>query len=205
MVLLGAEPRVHDVTRCGQQAPRPPWGPVAFQDWLCAAGADGRMEDGVGWLVRTPSDEPERADERTLILGRRSEAAWHSVLDLLAAIVSWGSWTEPPPIDAIPVDAPRTTLRALRKGKMRRLEEAGGLAGVLVLDARHRPPSANTSGTGTHASPIPHVRRGHFKRVPIGPRDEGGREVRWIAPTLVNPEGEGRQVRVYRLPGPPTP
>jgi hypothetical protein len=39
--------------------------------------------------------------------------------------------------------------------------------------------------------------------VPLGPRDEGRREIRWISPTIVNPDGAGRElVRVYRLPVP---
>jgi hypothetical protein len=38
---------------------------------------------------------------------------------------------------------------------------------------------------GSHASPVCHWRRGHYKRVPIGRRDEGRRKWIWVQPTLV--------------------
>lgn len=42
---------------------------------------------------------------------------------------------------------------------------------------------------GTHASPRPHWRSPHERRVPVGPRAEGGRKVVQIGPTWVNPGG----------------
>ena len=171
---------------------------------LLVAHDDGHPADGVGWLVRCPADQPDLPDERAVVLGRTSHAGWRGVVELLTAIISWGSWTAPEPLVAPPFNADRTAFRELRKGQTRRREEAGGLAGVLILDASRRPPSPSGPAAGTHASPITHVRRGHFKRVPVGPKDQGGRDVRWIPPTLVNPTGSDRQhIRVYRLPGPP--
>lgn len=46
------------------------------------------------------------------------------------------------------------------------------------------------SGTGTHASPRMHWRRGHSKRVLVGPREKGQRKWVWIEPTLVAAQGE---------------
>jgi hypothetical protein len=171
---------------------------------LLVADDDGRLGDGVAWLVRVPDDDPSVNGGRAVLFARRAWSQWRSILDVLAAIVCWGDWTLPeqlPAFDAL--DATRSGRRELQKGRTRRLEEAGGLAGVVILDAHRRARSGGDAG-GTHASPITHVRRGHFRRVPIGPRDDGRREVRWIAPTIVNPDGAGRDiVRVYRLPGPP--
>lgn len=45
-----------------------------------------------------------------------------------------------------------------------------------------RPPQG-----GSHASPRPHWRSPHKRRVPVGPREQGGRKVVQIAPTWVNP------------------
>lgn len=48
----------------------------------------------------------------------------------------------------------------------------------------------DTTETGisrTHASPRSHWRRGHLRRVLVGPREQGQREWRWIEAVLVNP------------------
>ncbi|PSB26127.1 hypothetical protein [Chlorogloea sp. CCALA 695] len=47
--------------------------------------------------------------------------------------------------------------------------------------------SAPPSG-GTHASPRPHWRKGHNRRVPFGPREENQRKWIWLEPTLVYPQ-----------------
>lgn len=162
----------------------------------------GRLADGVGWMIRTPPVSQGGPDARYLVLGRRSDAGWSRVVDLLASIICWGDWTAPEQM-TLDVGADRSARRQIRKGKLRRLEEAGGLAGVLILDATRRAPGRSRQSAGTHASPITHVRRGHFKRIVVGPREEQRREIRWIAPTVVNPEGVGtNKIRVYRLPAP---
>ena len=169
---------------------------------MLTAGVDGRLTDGIGWMICTPPAEGSGLDGRYVVLGRRSDAGWSNVIDLLASIICWGDWTAPEPL-TLDLTADRSARRQIRKGKMCRLEEAGGLAGVLILDAARRSPTRPRDDAGTHASPITHVRSGHFKRVPVGPREEQRREVRWISPTIVNPDGAGtRQVRVYRLPAP---
>ena len=43
---------------------------------------------------------------------------------------------------------------------------------------------------GSHASPRPHWRSAHERRVPVGPRAQGGRKVVRIGPTWVNPDGD---------------
>lgn len=166
------------------------------------ADAEGAMTDGVAWLVRVPPVIEGLAD-RGIVLGRRSLAGWRSVADMVTAIVAWGDWTEPASLP-MPRRLERADLRRLRQGATRRLEESGALAGVRVLDARHRATTRSGEGSGTHASPIPHPRRGYWRNQPVGPREDGRREPRWIPPTWVNADGPGRgPVRVYRLPPPP--
>jgi hypothetical protein len=43
-------------------------------------------------------------------------------------------------------------------------------------------PSRSSHGSGTHASPAPHARRGHHRRVHTGTPDEG---IVWVRPTWV--------------------
>jgi hypothetical protein len=164
---------------------------------LAAADDEGRPHDLVLWVCRV--DHADRR-QRVLIPGFRSRAGWRTALDVLTAVVAWGDWT--PPAERLVVGRTRDELRSLRHGRTRRREEAGGLAMVRVLDARPRAAITRQPGGGTHASPITHLRRGHFRRVPVGP---GGRDrdMRWIRPTIVNPGGSSQPARVYRLP-PPT-
>lgn len=59
-------------------------------------------------------------------------------------------------------------------------------------------PVATTSG-----AVAPHLRRRHWRRVRVGPRDDWHLEGRWIAPTLVNTNATTELAEVlYRLPDP---
>lgn len=178
-------------------------GSAILEGVILFADPDGQPRDHIGWLVRDTKAK-NRMIERNLLLGRRSDAAWRSAIDLATAIVAWGDWSEPERFTPdVGWDADRAAKRQLRKGRAKRLEEGGGLTNVVVLDTRRRAP-ARGDGTGSHASPITHTRRDHFRRVLVGPRDAPRREWRWIPPTIVNPDGTGAEfVRVYRLPRPP--
>jgi hypothetical protein len=46
-------------------------------------------------------------------------------------------------------------------------------------------------GSGTHSSPSVHWRRGHWRRSPVGKREENRREWRWIQPVLVGVKSDG--------------
>jgi hypothetical protein len=166
---------------------------------LLNADESGHLDDRVAWFVR---DGPAgKVSSRTVLFGRVSDADWAAVVEVLAAVVAWGDWTAPERLAPIAWGADRAARRQLRRGRTRIVEEAGGLSNVVVLDARRRAPPGDGPGEGTHASPITHLRRGHFRRVPVGPRDQQRREVRWIPPTVVNPLGPGGDtIRVYRLP-----
>jgi hypothetical protein len=179
------------------------------------AGPGGRgVDDQVFWHVTTdpvPSPlEPQGLDRgRGMLWGRRSLATLGQLADNLAAAVAWGDWKPPdppPPLAAAPGSRPWR--KAMKTGRFRRAQQRGTFAGVHVLDLSgpRSAPAARPAGDGEaqRASPITHTRRGHWRRVRVGPAEDWHHEGRWIAPTLVNPGGpppSGRTV-VYRLPVP---
>ena len=173
---------------------------------LLLAEDDGQPIDLVAWVLSTPQPGLP-TPKRTPIPARPSCAGWRGALDLLAAIVAWGDWHPPAePIELSP-EPTRAEMRQLRFGRTRRLEEAGALARVLVLDTRRRAPEvpASRSQTGSHASPATHLRRAHWQRYRHGSPDDWHYERHWIPPVLINPQGTGAaRPRVYRLPSPQT-
>ncbi|MBN2258754.1 MAG: hypothetical protein JW704_13210, partial [Anaerolineaceae bacterium] len=60
--------------------------------------------------------------------------------------------------------------------------------GEYIVINRHRPPAVIIAGQekGSHRSPVPHWREGHFRQQAIGPRSENKRKTVWIEPTIVN-------------------
>lgn len=58
------------------------------------------------------------------------------------------------------------------------------------LKQQHSPTIRRPPQGGTHASPRPHWRAAHERRVPVGPRELGGRKLVRIGPTWVNPSQE---------------
>lgn len=151
--------------------------------WIAACRMLGGPRDG-GWLFAA-------------IPGLRSRCDQWRFVEAVTAVVAWGDWVP---------DAP---LLARNRGKLRRLQMAGidlsKLGPVRVLDARRRETLGDerTDPTSTHASPVTHIRRGHFRRQRVGPRGEGRSEVRWIQPTIVNPDGSpDARPSVLTLPEP---
>jgi hypothetical protein len=167
------------------------------------ADPDGVPLDVVVWLLRIDSREPGGDSTRQLVIAHRSFADWRAPLDLLTAIVAWGDWRAPSDrldLGAVPT---RDELRRLRYGRSRRAEEAGAVVGVRVLDPRRRPSSRpRRPAAGTHASPVTHMRAGHWQRYRHGPQDDWHYETHWLPPVLVNPTGRSEMLRVYRLPNP---
>lgn len=51
----------------------------------------------------------------------------------------------------------------------------------------YKPRIIKRTGVASHASPHTHWRRGHWRRVPTGPRLENNRKWNWIQPVLVSP------------------
>jgi hypothetical protein len=178
---------------------------------VSAPGGIG-LSDYLLWLISTEPDSslppPENLDRsRNVVEGRLSHSLLAPVIHNLAAVLSWGEWCEPPPMPpGIGEPGSARYLRSLSRGRSRKRILAGALSGVRVLDLQAMRPRARSAPdpARTHASPIPHHRRGHWRSVRVGPRSEWHYEGRWIAPVFVNPHGlvEGRGLQVYRLPHP---
>jgi hypothetical protein len=64
---------------------------------MLAATVDGRLTDGVGWMIRTPPVKDIGLEGRYLILGRRSDARWSTVVDPNCHDLR-GDWTVPEPL-----------------------------------------------------------------------------------------------------------
>jgi len=180
------------------------------------AGADGRgVADDALWLVTTNPDPAapgiSKLDRiRGIVSGRLSQSTLRPLAANLAAAVAWGAWRTPAGADLPGEPGSRAWRKALRRGTVRRADRRGGLAGVHVLDVARIRPTARSqprpAGAEPRQSPVTHLRRGHWRRQRVGPRDTWHYEGRWIPPAVVNPSGPpNRTVTVYRLPTPDTP
>jgi hypothetical protein len=171
---------------------------------MLAAGPGGvGVEDLAAWFTVTPG--AVKLGPRRVDIGFLSSANLRGLALNLAAATAWGHWHPPEAPLELPDDPASSEFRhAVRRGRFRRREPGGAAAGVRVLDVGRMHTPAPQAGSGTHSSPVTHLRRGHWRRQRIGPRDGWRYEPRWIPPVVVNPGGEeGSQVTVYRLPVPP--
>jgi hypothetical protein len=164
------------------------------------ADDDLRVGDLVLWLTVAP-ESPEQP--RRLTPGLLSRSTLRPVALNLAAVAAWGDWHPPDVLDLPDDPDSRIFRRQIRHSAFRRREPTGAAIGVRVLDSRRRTRHAASDGTGTHASPATHHRRGHWRRQRVGPRDHWHYERRHIPPVIVNPGHEANAVTVYRLPDPP--
>lgn len=180
------------------------------------ADDDGHLRDDVIWLVaanpRPYEPWPASLDRiRGLVRGFRSAATLAPLVTNVAAAVSWAVWREPPPTPDLPPDpTPRQLRKAFKRNSVRVRERQGAFVGVRMLDlarntARATRKERDSPGPG-RASPIPHMRSGHFRNVRVGPRSDFHYEPRWIPPTWVrgNLDGVDQRVVVRRIPPPAT-
>ncbi len=173
---------------------------------LCLSGlvfhadAEGRLADVVSWLTVAPdaAEQPRR-----ITPGLLSRSTLRPVALNLAAAAAWGDWQPPGEIDLPDDPDSRMFRRELRRSAFRRREPTGAAIGVRVIDARRRERRTSRHAPGTHASPVTHHRRGHWRRQRVGPRDAWHYERRHVPPVIVNPGHESGIVTVYRLPDPP--
>lgn len=139
-----------------------------------------------------------------LLPGDLSRATLQPLVANLAAAVGYGRWREPGEMPEAIIeagDSPEGLAKAFKKGAVRsRAEPRGALTRVWVLDSNAMTQPSRPPQGGTHASPVAHMRRGHWRRTRVGPRDEWWYETRWIPPTVVNAgsKDEVRRVAVYR-------
>jgi hypothetical protein len=183
---------------------------------ILLADRQGRLREDVLWIVAANPDPsapwPVSLDRvRGLVRGWRHAATLGPLVTNLAAAVAWALWREPPPLPELPANPTDRQLRkALKRNAVRVRERRGALAGVRVLDlarnaarARTRPADPDAPRV-PRASPVPHLRAGHFRNVRVGPRDAYHLEPRWIPPTWVRGSLDGGDQRlvVRRLPPP---
>ena len=176
----------------------------------------GYLRDDVIWLVAAnprPHDPwPASLDRiRGLVRGYRSAATLAPLVTNVAAAVAWAVWRDPPPTPDLPSDPTARQLRkALKHNSVRVRERQGALVGVRTLDlARNsaRAARADRDGPGLRrASPVPHMRSGHFRNVRVGPRNDFHYEPRWIPPTWVRGDLDSADQRlvIRRVPQPAT-
>jgi hypothetical protein len=180
------------------------------------ADDQGYLRDDVIWLVaanpRPHEPWPASLDRiRGLVRGYRSAATLAPLVTNVAAAVAWAVWRDPPPPPDLPSNPTQRQLRkALKRNSTRVRERRGALVGVRTLDlarntARASRPERDGQGPG-RASPIPHMRSGHFRSVRVGPRDDFHYEPRWIPPTWVRGDlaGADQRLVVRRVPPPAT-
>jgi hypothetical protein len=176
----------------------------------------GHLRDDVVWVVAAnprPQDPwPASLDRiRGLVRGFRSASTLAPLVTNVAAAAAWAVWREPPSTPDLPTDpSPRQLRKALKRNSVRVRERQGALAGVRTLDlARSTARAARAERrdpSGHRASPIPHMRSGHFRNVRVGPRNDFHYEPRWIPPTWVRGDLENSDQRlvVRRVPPPAT-
>lgn len=168
------------------------------------ADEDGRPRDDIMWVF-CGNEDPEGLvpDDkiRALMWGWRSRctANTQALIDNVAAYLAWGDWNQPRAV-TLPAPTSREWRHAVRTSQFRKNEPNGGVAGVRVAALKRPGPSTRTEEpVGTHRSPSPHHRRGHWRNQAVGSRGDGAHELRWIAPTWVNPGGGEPDVRVWTI------
>jgi hypothetical protein len=176
----------------------------------------GYLRDDVIWVVAAnprPHDPwPASLDRiRGLARGYRSAATLAPLVTNVAAAVAWAVWRDPPPTPDLPASpSPRQLRKALKHNSLRVRERQGALVGVRTLDLARNTARASRvereDPSGHRASPIPHMRSGHFRNVRVGPRNDFHHEPRWIPPTWVrgNLDGADQRMVVRRVPAPAT-
>lgn len=178
--------------------------PLSVAGVVLTAQLDGTLDNLVLWILAEPVAATTRFHA---VEGLLDQSHLQPLVANLAGAVAWGDWTPPERSLPLPEDPTAPAFRdALRRGAFRRLEPRGAVAGVRVLDTRamFRPRTSSASADRAGGSPAAHLRRAHWQRYRVGPRDDWQYEPKWIPPVLVNPGAAGSQrITVYRLPIPP--
>lgn len=179
--------------------------PLSVAGVILTAQLDGTLANLALWILADPIAAKTRFHA---VEGLLDHSHLQPLVANLAGAIAWGDWNPPERSLPLPEDPTADDFReALRRGAFRRLEPRGAVAGVRVLDTRtmFRPRTPSASSDRAGSSPASHLRRAHWQRYRVGPRDNWQYEPKWIPPLLVNPGAAGSQrITVYRLPVPPT-
>ncbi len=223
--VLEVGPELHDWPEIWDRAPdlsgRPTAGRTAVGDLRALGGGieglvlseapGGGLSDEVLWVV---SVNPDPTREGTAALDRYRATVWGELSSAhlahvarnLAATVAWAEWQEPERDLKLPADPDsREWRKAVRRGEFRRREPRGAVGAVRVLDVARTPIAdrvvQRSRTPATHASPITHLRRAHWRHQRVGAGLAERRLVR-VPATVVNPGTAPLAPVVYRVPAP---
>lgn len=153
---------------------------------LLLADDEGVATGRFAWCLAVPG--------RTGMLGRwvlpahRDRTVYTEQIDNLMAVAAWADWHEP----ADPAVATSTHNRSAA------LQRAAARGRVHVLNAaRTSTAAARTNQTGR--SVTAHIRRGHWRRQPVGVGRSEIRRVR-VSPAIIGAGNLAKAAPVYRLP-----
>lgn len=223
--VLEVGPELHDWPESWDRVPdlsgRPTSGRTAIGDLRALGGGiegvvlseapGGGLSEEVLWLVSVNPDPsrpgPAALDRyRATVWGRLSSARLAHVARNLAATVAWAEWHEPDRHLKLPDDPEsREWRKAVRRGEFRRREPRGAAGAVRVLDVARAPVADGVihdrPTSATHASPVTHLRRAHWRHQRVGAGLAERRLVR-VPATVVNPGTAPLAPVVYRIPAP---
>jgi len=189
---------------------------------LLTPNEDGTLGDVVGWLLRR-IDPPAGVSTETIVeqklRGTRTGVSFslvegllpnsllRPIADALAAVVAWGQWDAPTAATPAPSSTTGKEFRKLSKSSsFKRAERRGAIAGVHLLDVRSLDHNIVYTTEDDGPTVRTHYRRGHWRRVRVGPNNDRTYRRTRIPPVIVN-AGQNPLadlVRIYRLP-PPNP
>jgi hypothetical protein len=192
------------------------WRFGALVDGVVLLAADGGgVRDECLWLVRVPDpDDATRSIGRAVVHGQVRDCAFRDQVANLATALAVSDWHVPGSGGdaALPADPRSPAFRkAVRKPSFPEQEAAGAAGGVRVLtlptppddDEEQPEPEQDVPGDGSGRPLRTHLRRGHWKRVRVGPRTDWSYRSVLILPTVVNAAAQNwRGVAVYRVPEP---
>lgn len=153
---------------------------------LLLADDQGATDGQFAWCLAVPG--------RAGILGRwvlpahRDRTAYADQIDALQAVTAWADWHQP-------ADPTVTTSSHSRSAALHRAAAAGG---VHVLNAA-RTATATARPRPTGRTVTAHIRRGHWRRQPVGVGRSQIRMVR-VAPAVIGAGNLPRTAPIYRLP-----
>ena len=168
-----------------------------------------RLLPHAAWYVATDGDAGTRWG---VARGYWPRSTLADVVKNVAASVGWAAW-DTPPLGRKGVSEEewkkadgKERSHLERSSAFKRSLASGALAGVRILNVGSVSKRGASGGPGPaggsgRLSPAPHFRRGHWRSVRVGPRNDWHYEARWFPPTQVEPHGPFRAGEVvYRLP-----
>lgn len=168
--------RVVAFQRCELQG-RPTWVPINYVVDLGGVIADGKAQ--YAYFDDTVDQSSEfREFARQLLAAGACR---------FVALVNALSCTNINAETCHPAPPAKINERRAREGKPPLFETK-----TLTIHVNPRAPSAHGSGTGGHASPRQHLRRGHIRRL------ESGKNV-WVQPHVVGDASRGSITKTYRV------